>query len=371
MEKRIYEDNTKLILAKKYQNQKTYLTVISSAILFLYTIFFVLFFLEQDQILVDYAPFFSGIYYFIIYYVLRTLLAFPFEIYQSFKLPKKIGISNETFSLWITNQFKSFVLVLFFGSFASGLLLICIENYPDFWWVYFSVLISGFFIFIFLFGQTIIAPLFFNFEKLSDSKIEKSLLNLRENIGFKGQSDIWVMKTKKYGDYANAFISGFGPTRKIVITESVLEYNPEEIECIVAHELAHLYFSHNLLLCVYKIVSFIGFFYIFKLLLDSEYLPINDLDIYSVNTIGILLIFFLIFNFIISPIFLMVSRKMEFACDLFALKYVSNQSCLISILKKLCTRNFCDPNPPYFFKIFFYTHPPFSERIKRLISLMN
>ena len=114
MEKRIYEDNKKLILAKKYQNHKTYLAVISSAILFLYTIFFVLFFLEQDQILVDYAPFFSGIYYFIIYYVLRTLLAFPFEIYQSFKLPKKIGISNETFSLWITNQFKSFVLVFFF-----------------------------------------------------------------------------------------------------------------------------------------------------------------------------------------------------------------------------------------------------------------
>ena len=87
----------------------------------------------------------------------------------------------------------------------------------------------------------------------------------------------------------------------------MLEYNPEEIECIVAHELAHLYFSHNLLLCVYKIVSFIGYFYIFKLLLDSEYLPINDLDIYSVNTIGILLIFFLIFNFIIL-VFVTISK---------------------------------------------------------------
>ena len=373
MANRIYDDNEKLILAKNYQKNKVILTIISSLISFIYTILFVLFFLDQEKIVLGLNPFFSGISYFIIYFVLRTFLVFPFEIKQSFQLPRSIGLSNETFFIWLSNQLKSFVLILFFGSFASGFLLMCIQKYPSFWWLFYSILISCFFVFVFLFGQTLIAPLFFNFEKLSDSKIQNVLMGLKKRIGLNLQSDIWVMKTKKNGDYANAFVSGFGPTRKIVITENILEYNPEEIECIVAHELAHQFFSHNLFLCVYKIISFVGSIYLFKLLLDSEffYFYANDLDSSSPNLIGIFLIFFSFLNFLISPILLKVSRRMEFACDLFAFKHVSNQKCLITILKKLCIRNFCDPNPPKWIKKFFYTHPPFSERIERLISLLK
>ncbi len=371
MVNRIYDDNKKLILAKNYQKNKVILTIISSLILFIYTILFVLFFLEQEKIVLGLNPFLSGISYFIIYFVLRTFLVFPFEIKQSFQLPRSIGLSNETFFVWLSNQLKSFVLILFFGSFASGFLLMSIQKYPNFWWLFYSILISCFFVFIFLFGQTVIAILFYNFEKLSDSKIQNVLVSLKKRIGLSLQSDIWVMKTKKHGDYANAFVSGFGPNRKIVITENILEYNPEEIECIVAHELAHQFFSHNLFLCVYKIISFVGSVYLFKLLLGLEYFYATGLDSSSPNLIGIFLIFFSLLNFLISPFLLKISRGMEFACDLFAFKHVSNQKCLINILNKLCIRNFSDPNPPRWIKIFFYTHPPFSERIERLISLQK
>ncbi|MBE17223.1 MAG: hypothetical protein CMH79_00535 [Nitrospinae bacterium] len=373
MENKIYEQSEKLILAQKYQKQKTFLTVVSSLFLFFYTFLFVLFFLKQDENVFELGPFFSGVCYFAIYFVLRTFLSLPFEIKQSFKLPRKIGLSNETFFLWITNQIKSFLLVLFFGSLASGVLLVCIQKNPDYWWLYFSILISCIFIFIFLFGQTVIAPLFFNFEKLSDTKIENLLLNLKKKVGFKGQNHIWVMKTKKHGDYANAFVCGFGPTRKIVITENILEYNPEEIECIVAHELAHQFYSHNLFLCIYKIISFAVVIYFFKFLLSTElfYFYSNGLNISSANTIGIFLVFFSVLNFFISPILLRVSREIEFACDLFAFKHVTKPKNLITILKKLCVRNYCDPSPSLFSKFFFYTHPPFSERINRLISFLN
>tara|TARA_A100001037_G_scaffold110751_1_gene101028 strand:+ start:35249 stop:36370 length:1122 start_codon:yes stop_codon:yes gene_type:complete len=373
MENRIYEQSEKLILAKKYQNEKVFLSLISSLVLFFYTLLFVLFFLKQDENLFELGPFSSGACYFAIYFVLRTFLSFPFEIKQSFKLPRKIGISNETFFLWFINQIKSFILVLLFGSLASGVLLVCIQETPDYWWLFFSILISCFFVFIFLFGQTIIAPLFFNFEKLSDTKIENLLLTLQKKVGFKGQNYIWVMKTKKHGDYANAFVSGFGPTRKIVITENILEYDPEEIECIVAHELAHQFFSHNLFFCIYKIISFVAFVYFFKLLLSTEffYFYSNGADISSANTVGIFLVFFSVLNFLISPMLLRVSREIEFACDYFAFKHVSRPKYLITILKKICVRNYCDPSPSLFLKIFFYTHPPFSERINRLTSLQD
>lgn len=369
----IYEDKEKLILAKNYQKNKVILTIISSSILFIYTILFVLFFLGQDKTVLGLNPFLSGVSYFLIYFVLRTFLVFPFEIKQSFQLPTSIGLSNETFFVWLLNQSKSFVLILFFGSFASGSFLMCIQKYPNFWWLVYSVLISCFFVFVFLFGQTVIAPLFFNFEKLSDAKIQNILIRLKRRIKLNFQSDIWVMKTKKYGDYANAFVSGFGPTRKIVITENILEYNPEEIECIVAHELAHHFFLHNLFLCVYKIVSFVGSIYLFKFLLDSDffYFYANGINISSPNSIGIFFLYFSLLNFLISPFLLKISREMEFACDLFALKNVSNRKCLITILNKLCIRNFCDPKPQWWIKIFFYTHPPFSERIERLISLLK
>ena len=367
----IYNDKKELILAKNYQKNKVVLTIISSSILFVFTILFVLFFLGQEKTVLGLNPFLSGISYFIIFFVLRTFLVFPFEIKQSFQLPKSIGLSNETFFLWLLAQLKSFVLILFLGSFASGSLLLCIQKYPNFWWLVYSILISCLFVFIFLFGQIVIAPLFFNFEKLSDDKIQNILVSLKKRIGLNLQSDIWIMKTKKKGDYANAFVSGFGATRKIIITENILEYNPEEIESIVAHELAHQYFSHNLFLCVYKIISCVGAIYLFKLLLDSDYFYANGLDSSSPNSIGIFFIFYSLLNFFISPFFLKVCRRMEFACDLFAFKHVSNQKSLISILNKLCIRNFCDPDPPWWIKIFFYTHPPFSERIERLITLLK
>ena len=368
----IYGNSKKLILAKNYQNQKVLLSLISSSISFIYTIFFVLFFLSQNKVF-ELNPFLSGICYFSLYFVSRTLLVFPFQIKQSFQLPKSIGLLSETFFVWLFNQCKFFVLILFLGSFASGFLLICIQKYPDFWWLFFLILISCFFVFIFLFGQTIIAPLFFDFEKLSDSRIQNSLMSLKKRIGLGVQSDIWVMKMKKHGDYANAFVSGFGPTRKIIITENILEYAPEEVECIVAHELAHQFFSHNLLLCIYKIVSFAGIIYLFKFLLYSElsYFQTNQLDFSSPNTIGIFLVFLWVLNFLVSPILLKISREMELACDLFAFKIVSSQKCMISILKKLCIRNFCDPEPTRLVRIFFCTHPPFSERIERLTSLLE
>ena len=151
----IYGNNKKLILAKNYQNHKVLLSLISSTISFIYTIFFVLFPFAQNKVF-ELNPFLSGVFYFSLYFVSRTFLVFPFQIKQSFQLPKSIGLLSETFFVWLLNQFKFFVLILFLGSFASGFFLICIQNYPDFWWLFFLILISRFFVLIFLFGQTII-----------------------------------------------------------------------------------------------------------------------------------------------------------------------------------------------------------------------
>lgn len=296
--------------------------------------------------------------------LLNYLIELPFSYFLTFKVEQKYGFNKSTKKTFIIDNLKSILISVILG---AGLLYLVIKGIESFnnWWIIVSIIIIGFqFIALWLYPKFIM-PLFNKFTPLENESLKNKLIYIANDAGF-DVSKIYVMDASRRTGHSNAFFTGFGKTKKIVLFDTLLEnHSEDEIEAIFAHEAGHYKLNHIIKNMFLSTILMIAIVLLVYFLTESDILTatFGIEKVYTKLTYSFIFVGS-IFNFV-SYFLSSMSRKHEFEADNYSKKYKDSKY-LIKALKKLTKSNLSNLNPHPLYAKLNYSHPTVIERIKNL-----
>lgn len=313
--------------------------------------------------------------FFLVFIGILGLIDLPFNYYEQFVIETRFGFNNMNFSLFVFDIFKSVIINVLISIPLLYIILILIKQFNTLWWFYTWLIWSTFQLFIVGLYPSFIAPFFNKFTPLKNYQLMNQIKSLIKRVGFKSKG-LFVIDSSKRSKHGNAYFSGFGKNKCIVLFDTLIHrLTPNEIEAVIAHELGHFKLMH-----VFKrivtlfFLSFILFF-LLSFLKDKTWfyvsLGFNLIDFKINNDVVTLILFSFVlqvFMFPFIPFFSLISRKQEFEADAFAARYVDSKN-LISALVKLYDDNAATLTPDPLYSIFYDSHPPVSVRIQKLLMV--
>jgi STE24 endopeptidase len=308
--------------------------------------------------------------------VISGLLDLPFTLYNTFKIEERFGFNKMTLKLWLLDLLKSTLLGAVIGLPIVALILWLMGSAGNLWWLWAWCAWMGFNLLVLVLYPTVIAPLFNKFKPLDDEALKARVTALMQRCGFAAKG-LFVMDGSKRSAHANAYFTGFGASKRVVFYDTLLkQLNPGEVDAVLAHELGHFKHKHVIKRIVAMFaMSLTGF----ALLgwLSSQLWFYTGLgvrpNLAGANDALALLLFMLaapLFSFFISPVFALFSRKHEFEADAYAIAQTDGKD-LRSALLKLYQDNASTLTPDPVYAKFYYSHPPASERLARMIPALK
>ena len=366
-----YYNETEYEKAKAYNKAKAQLGFLSETFNFLLLLFFLIAggFGWLNGFLTPHfsSPVVLSLVYFGILFLASDILNLGFSLYSNFVIEERFGFNKMTVSLFIQDQLKSLAITILIGGLIMGSLLWLILNVGPYFWIYAFVLITSFTIVMNLFYADWILPLFNKLTPMEEGALKSRIKELAESLDFP-ITEIYVMDGSKRSNKANAFFSGMGKQKKIVLFDTLIEdHSEDELIAILAHEMGHFKRKHipkNLGLSIFQIALM---FFILSLIVYNE-----NLSMALGANEWYLHLNLLAFGILYEPVSVLlglfmnvVSRKFEYEADAFAARW-SNKDALIAGLKKLATKHLSHlaPHPAYVFV--HYSHPPVPQRIEAL-----
>ena len=295
------------------------------------------------------------------------LINIPFSFYDTFVIEKKYGFNTMTVRTFITDHIKSWFIALLVGIPVLGLITWFYYKTGKNFWLYAWGLITAFSVFINLFYSELIVPLFNKQSPLEEGELRTAIETFSQKTGFR-LKNIYIIDGSKRSTKANAYFSGFGPKKRIVLYDTLQkELSNEEIVAVLAHEIGHYKKKHVLLTLFFSVILTGFMLLLFSLVVNN---PELSRAIGSQTTsfhLGLV-----VFGILYSPVSLVIglfsnyiSRKNEFEADRFVKENFKPQA-LADALKKLSVKNLSNmiPHPVYVF--FHYSHPPLLSRLEKL-----
>lgn len=297
----------------------------------------------------------------------------PLALYQTFVIEERFGFNKMSFRLWLLDLLKSSVLGAAIGLPIAGLILWMMAASGTGWWLWAWSVWTGFNLLLLLIYPSFIAPLFNKFTPLQDEALAKRVTALMQRCGFAAKG-LYVMDGSKRSAHANAYFTGFGRAKRVVFYDTlVARLSGAELDAVLAHELGHFKHKHIIqrivLLCV---VSLLGFALLGWLATQAWFyagLGVQP-NLHYANDAVALLLFMLVvpvFGFFVTPLLAQFSRRHEFQADAYAAGHTSGQD-LCAALLKLYEDNASTLTPDPMYVKFYYSHPPASERVSRLVG---
>jgi len=295
------------------------------------------------------------------------IINIPFGYYDTFVIEKKYGFNTMTVRTFITDHIKSWFIVLLVGGPVLGLITwFYYKTGKNFWW-YAWILITVFSVFINLFYSELIVPLFNKQSPLPAGSLRTMIETFSQRTGFRLRN-IYIIDGSKRSTKANAYFSGFGPKKRIVLYDTLQkELSEEEIVAVLAHEIGHYKKKHVLLTLLFSVLTTGIMLFLLSVVVNSPSLSEALGSQNSSFHLGLI-----VFGILYSPLSLVIglltnwiSRKNEFAADHFV-KENFKPEILSEALKKLSVKNLSNmlPHPAYVF--FHYSHPPLLQRLEKL-----
>jgi STE24 endopeptidase len=295
------------------------------------------------------------------------LINIPFSYYDSFVIEKKYGFNTMTIRTFITDHIKSWLIAILIGIPVLGLITWFYYKTGVGFWVYAWILITLFSIVMNLFYSELIVPLFNKQTPLEEGILREQIQAFASKTGFKLRN-IYLIDGSKRSTKANAYFSGFGPKKRIVLFDTLLkELTYDQIVAVLAHEIGHYKKKHVLQSLVTSFLLTGIMLFLFSLVVNNPLLSQAMGTKNSSFHIGLI-----VFGILYSPLSLIIglfsnylSRKNEFQADRFVSDHLE-PSLLADALKKLSVKNLSNmmPHPVYVF--FHYSHPPLLKRLERL-----
>jgi STE24 endopeptidase len=295
------------------------------------------------------------------------LINLPFSWYDTFVIEKRYGFNTMTIRTFITDHIKSWFIAVLVGVPVLGLITWLYYTIGKEFWLYAWALITVFTVIINLFYSSLIVPLFNKQTPLEAGPLREKIEAFATKTGFR-LKNIYVINGSKRSTKANAYFSGFGPKKRIVLFDTLMkEFSDEEIVAVLAHEVGHYRKKHVLrgLLLSFIITGFMLF--LFSVIVDSPMLS----EAMGAETpsfhLGLI-----VFGILYSPLSLIIglatnyfSRKNEFEADRFVSENYDRKA-LGDALKKLSVKNLSNMMPHQAYVFFHYSHPPLLARLAKL-----
>lgn len=291
-----------------------------------------------------------------------AILFSPLAYYQSYALPHRYGLSVQNIRSWVADQFKGAALALLMGAAVAVPVYWLLANYPQTWWLLSGVFIVLVSVMLTNLAPVFILPIFMKVKPLTDPTLSRTLAELARRAGVHIRG-IYVADVSTRSTTSNAGLMGLGPTRRIVISDTLVQrYLPEEIEAVMAHEMGH--HRHGdipRLMAVQALIIFASLF-LAHLALNALW-PLfgfagpGDIANFPLLTLvlgGLMLA--------ASPFSRAFSRLVEMQADSYAMEMASHPKAFISALTKLTDNNLGEARPPRWEEWLFYDHPPYYRR---------
>jgi len=310
----------------------------------------------------------QGVIFVFVLSFIFTVLDLPFSLYSTFVIEEKFGFNKMTFSLWVKDFIKSTLIGLIIMTPLLMGLFWFMDSAGELWWFYAFVFIAFFqFILMYLY-PVLIAPLFNKFSPLENSQLNEAIMKLAEKVNFL-MSGIFVMDGSKRSAHGNAYFTGFGKNKRIVLFDTLIEkLKREEILAVLAHEIGHqklkhipkmLFFSLIMLLCSLWLMSLLmnvpQFFYAFGFNRVSYHAAVI---IFAFASSPVL--------WFITPLSSLMSRRFEYQADKFSIEATCDGQSLKDGLLALSKENLSNLTPHPLYSFFHYSHPTLLERISTI-----
>ena len=303
------------------------------------------------------------------------ILSIPFSLYREFVVEKKFGFSKMTFKLWIIDNLKEGILSIILSALLTIVASIFFVKCPSSWWFILAAVLICFTFIMQIIYPKFIAPLFNKFSPLEEGELKEKLSDLLQKTGFVSDG-IFIMDASKRSGHSNAYFTGFGKSKRIVLFDTLTKtLTTDELVAVLGHELGHFKLKHILKRLIFTIpLEFVLLFALYKLAQFTDlytgfgFANITAQNVSSVQFIGLFLAILIYGSIseIISPITNIFSRKDEYEADKFSVEHCNNKEDLISALIKLNSDNLSELLPPKLYVFWNFSHPTLIERIAAL-----
>ncbi len=293
-----------------------------------------------------------------------SVISFPLSYFSDFWLEHHFELSNQTFSAWIWEKTKGFIVGSILGLPILLAFYFFLLNYPDTWWVWTATILFFFSIIIGKIAPQVIMPLFYKFEKLDD----EILLDRMQSLAKKGNfslEGVYRFDMSKSTKKANAAFTGMGKSKRIILGDTLLEkFNADEIEGVFAHEVGHYVHKHITQGVFIGTLSTYLTLYITHLIFDWILAATHFTGVADLAALPILSLIITLLSMIAAPFTNMLSRYNERQADRYAIENSSNPAAFIAALQKLAESNLSDPDPHPLVEFLFHSHPSVGKRVK-------
>ncbi|MCQ2595376.1 MAG: M48 family metallopeptidase [Treponemataceae bacterium] len=307
----------------------------------------------------------------------EEILSLPFALYREFSIEKRFGFSKMTVKLWLQDLLKDSVI----GLIMNTLLTLCVSfafcHFAKNWWLVVSFVLLAFVLLIQIIYPKFIAPLFNKFEPLPEGELKDKIAGLLEKIGFKN-GGLFIMDASKRSGHSNAYFSGFGKNKRIVLYDTLVnQMTTDELVAVLGHELGHFKLKHITRRLVLTIpLIFAVMFVLFQFthlpgIYSSFGFSIEANQIEWVQFLGLTLVSMVwsAVAEILTPFSNISSRRHEYQADAFAAKTLGSGAPLISALVKLNSENLSELFPPAIYVWWNYSHPTLIQRVQALNAI--
>ncbi len=299
----------------------------------------------------------------------NSILDMPFSYYHTFVIEERFGFNTTTQRTFWLDVVKGLLLsVVIGGVILTAILWFYHQTGANFWW-FTWILVTAFTLFMTLFYSQLIVPFFNKQTPLETGELKDAISTFAQKVGFK-LDNIFVIDGSKRSKKANAYFTGFGSKKRVVLYDTLIkDLTTDEIVAVLAHEIGHYQKRHVVYNIILSILVTGLTLYLLSLFIGSPLLSgalgVNQPSFH----IGVI-----VFGILYSPLseltgllMSMLSRKFEYQADAFAGLY-SNAKDLISALKKLSKNSLSNLTPHPWYVFWHYSHPTLLQRVKRLIN---
>lgn len=364
----IYEEE-KYFKSQEYQREKYRLSFFSSTLSFAGSFLMIYLggFAWLDEYVRNYTehPIALALLFFGIIMLASSVISLPFSYYSTFVIEEKYGFNRTTLKTFLLDLIKGGMLsVLLGGGILALLIWIYLQTTTNFWWMAWAV-VAAFMVFMNMFYSSLIVPMFNKQTPLEEGELRDAIREFSQKVGFQ-LDNIFVMDGSKRSSKGNAYFSGLGAKKRIVLFDTLInELSTEEVVAVLAHEIGHYKKKHTLSGMIFSLLQTGFLFYLFSLFVGNPLLSEALGAEQAAFHLGLIA-----FGILFSPISTFIglgmnlwSRKNEYEADEFAKENYSGQA-LGSGLIRLSVSALSNLTPHKAYVFFYYSHPTLLQRLK-------
>ncbi|HNL85130.1 MAG TPA: M48 family metallopeptidase [Chitinophagales bacterium] len=368
-------DDTQYQKAQSYHRELNKLSTLTSILSTTLTVLFLWFkgfaylqiYIEQLTI----NPIGQALVFFGLFAIVSDIISLPFELYGTFVIEEKYGFNKMSLKTFVADKLKGYLLGAVIGAALLSLFVLFYQYAGRMFWVYAWILFTVFSLFFVFIYTSWIMPLFNKFTPLATGSLREKIEAFSQKVSFP-LTKIQVMDGSKRSSKANAFFSGFGKKKTIVLFDTLInEQTDDELLSVLAHEVGHYKMKHIQQGMIISILQMGLMLFLLSLFINepklSEALGYStDKPVFHLGLIAFALLYSP-FSTLTGIVMNYISRKNEFEADNFAKENIGTGEYLISGLKKLSVNNLSNLNPHPAYVFVHFSHPPLLERVRNLM----